>query len=101
MCQYLVRVHGREAGQLTVVASWDATASLPVGGGAGVLLEVGLGNTASATRDRAVLVLAGRDSWVLGGGSDNTGEGQEDGGERELHLEISAEGMETLEEMKR
>jgi len=73
----------------TVVAARHAAASLAVGRVTGVLLEVGVGHAACAVRHGAVLVLAGHDGGrVLGQGGDEagTGDGEEDGGERELHL---------------
>jgi hypothetical protein len=69
----------------TVVAAGDAAAGLAVGGGAGVLLQVGVGHAAGAAGDRAALVLAGHEGAVLGKGGGNGSQAEDEGGEGELH----------------
>jgi hypothetical protein len=86
-------------GKLTVVAAGDAAAGLAVLGGAGVLLQAGVGDAAGARGDRAVLVLATDQEGVrvaghvadtldvgdAGGGKGS--EAEDHGGDGELHLE--------------
>jgi hypothetical protein len=75
---------------LTVIATGDATALAAVLGGAGILLKAGVGHTAGALRNRAVVVLTDDDLEAGRGGRSGRGEGgkaEDDGGERELHLD--------------
>ena len=75
---------------LTVVAAGDAATLAAVLSSAGVLLEAGVGNTAGTLRNGTVLVLA-NDDLEAGrgrrGGRGHGGEAEDDGGERELHLD--------------
>lgn len=71
----------------TIVAAGHAAASLAVVGDAGVLLQVRVGNAAGAEGHWTALVLASRDRVVLRKGRGDGGNAEEDGGERELHLD--------------
>lgn len=76
--------------ELTIVASRNTAPGLAVGSGAGVLLLVGVGDTAVTAWDGPVLVLTGYDGRVLGQGRREGHEAEDDGGEGELHFGWSA-----------
>ena len=76
--------------KLTVVSTGDAATLAAVLSSAGILLEAGVGNTAGALGNGTVVVLASDDleaSGSGGSGSSHGGKAEDDGGERELHLD--------------
>lgn len=72
----------KERDALTVIATRHTATLLARCGGASVLLQAGVGNTALAVRDRAVGVLARSN----GGSRGESGEAEDDGGDGELHF---------------